>query len=139
MEGLFILLRFILGSFLVLLAAKIPRTVVTSTGKLKKFLLFKTTLIISFITVVFFPPQDYVSLATGMVFSATVPLLSDLWRRKRYAAVISLSIMTTILTWYMLYPIDLTGKLICLMFLVLGWLIAKHEILVDFIGRLFID
>lgn len=139
MEGLIDLLRFILGSFFVLLVARILPTVVTSTGKLKKFRLFKIALTISIITVVFFPPQDYISLSTGMVFSATVSPLSDLWRRRRYAAVISLSIITTIFTWCMLYPMDLTGKLVCSMFLALGWLIAKHGILVDFIGRLFID
>ena len=138
MEGLSVLLRFILGSSLVVLVAKILPTVVTNTGKLRKLRLFKIALPISIVTRVFFP-QDYVSLSTGMVFSATVPLLSNLWKRRRYAAVISSSIITTAFTWYMLYPIDFTGQLVCLMFFVLGWLIAKHEILVDFIGRLFIN
>lgn len=139
MQGLFVLLRFILGSCLLLIVAKVLPTVVTSTGKLKKFLLFKIALAISIVTVVFFPPQDYVSLSTGMVFSAIVPSLSNLWTRRRYAAVISSSIIITGFTWYMLYPIDFTGTLVCLMFFVLGWLIAKNEILVDFLGRLFID
>ena len=134
MEGLFILLRFILGYFFARLAANSLRAVVAN-----RFLRYMTAFAISFIIVVFFPAQDYVSLTTGIILSFIFPFLSELWRRRRYAAVIYLSIIITVVTWWILYPIDLTGKLICLMFLGLGWLIAKHEILIDFLGRLFID
>lgn len=134
----------IFGFWFIPTAAIRLRLVVTNSRKLKRFLLLKTISIISFIIVVIFPHQDWAEIMTLIGLSTIFPLLNKLWKQKKYAATIAIGICTVEVLFfgYLIlsgYPIGIVEAVIYWILLALAWLIAKHEILFDCMGILFID
>ncbi len=97
----------------------------------------KISFVIAIVSI--FSPQSYTDIVTGIYLSLIDRSLCLLKRRRRYAAIIVISIITVVTLWYGLYPINSTGIIVYGVLLVFAWLIVKHEILVDFIMRFLID
>lgn len=134
-EGLFLILLAVFGFLFIPEAAKS----INSAAKTGIRLFFITVLKISWIIAAVFPHQSTAGIATSIGLSIMYPPLCLLKRQRRYAEIIAISIPTTVALWYVLYPINSTGIIICLILLVLAWLIGKNAIFVNSITKLFID
>lgn len=134
MEGLFLIFLVVFSSWFIPEAAKRIRSTV-QIGR-KPFL--ATVFTISLIIVIVFPQQASTGIATSIGLSVIYPPLCLLKKQRRYAAITAISIIAIVATWYILYLINFLGKVICLILLILAWFIARYEVLVDFIGKIFI-
>lgn len=94
--------------------------------------------IISFTIVTVFPHQ-VTSMTTGIIISFMFNPLSQCWKKEYYGAFICIFIITFCTLGYIFYPTNLTGKILLLILLILGWLTAKYDSFVDRLIKQLID